>query len=228
MVPPAEATTSTTGSLTSGGDHLSTDDSDHLCTGGRRLPQHARRGPRFHSHCGSEDKTIQERGRRPRARMTSCTTLRCGRRRGRSRGCGGPAHDATVAHTVDGQPCPDQTAGGSVGGGVEAIQAGEPGTRRPATPAVGRSRVPEVRLLRKAGEHPSPQMLEEEAGLQPMQKARPQLSSPSSPARMMNILEAEGRGRPQPGLLLSTTWLVVIPLDDHWGEIAVGLHDENP
>jgi hypothetical protein len=45
---------------------------------------------------------------------------------------------------------------------------------------------------------------------------------------MMNILEAEGRGRPQPGLLLSTTWLVVIPLDDHWGEIAVGLHDENP
>jgi hypothetical protein len=35
---------------------------------------------------------------------------------------------------------------------------------------------------------------------------------------MMNILEAEGRGRPQPGSLLSTTRLVVIPLDDHrWG-----------
>ena len=41
MVPPAEATTSATGSLTSGGDHLSTDDSGHHCTGGRRLPQHA-------------------------------------------------------------------------------------------------------------------------------------------------------------------------------------------
>jgi hypothetical protein len=31
-VSPAEATTSTVGSLTSGGDHLSTDDSGHLCT----------------------------------------------------------------------------------------------------------------------------------------------------------------------------------------------------
>jgi hypothetical protein len=37
-------------------------------------------------------------------------------------------------------------------------------------------------------------MLEEEAGHQPMQKAGPQLGSPSTPARMMNILEAEGRG----------------------------------
>jgi hypothetical protein len=32
---------------------------------------------------------------------------------------------------------------------------------------------------------------------------------------MMNILEAEGRGRPQPGSLLSTTRLVVILVDDH-------------
>jgi hypothetical protein len=66
MVLPAEATTSATGSLTSGDDHLSTDDSDHLCTGRRRLPQHARRGPRSRPHCGSEDKTIQEHGRCPR------------------------------------------------------------------------------------------------------------------------------------------------------------------
>jgi hypothetical protein len=36
MVSPAEATTSATGSLTSGGDHLSTDDSGHLYAGGRR------------------------------------------------------------------------------------------------------------------------------------------------------------------------------------------------
>jgi hypothetical protein len=39
-----------------------------------------------------------------------------------------------------------------------------------------------------------PRMLEEETGHQPMRKAGPQLGSPSSPARMMNILEAEGRG----------------------------------
>jgi hypothetical protein len=45
MVSPAEATTSATGSLTSGDDHLSTDDSDPLWTSQRRLPQHARRGP---------------------------------------------------------------------------------------------------------------------------------------------------------------------------------------
>jgi hypothetical protein len=44
---------------------------------------------------------------------------------------------------------------------------------------------------------------------------------------MMNILKAEGRGRPQPGSLLSTTRLVVIPLDDHWREIAAELHDKN-
>jgi hypothetical protein len=34
MVSPAEATASAVGSLTSGGDHLSTDDSGHLYTGG--------------------------------------------------------------------------------------------------------------------------------------------------------------------------------------------------
>jgi hypothetical protein len=41
-----------------------------------------------------------------------------------------------------------------------------------------------------------PRVLEEEAGRQPMRKAGPQLGLPSPPARMMNILEAEGRGRP--------------------------------
>jgi hypothetical protein len=45
---------------------------------------------------------------------------------------------------------------------------------------------------------------------------------------MMNILEAEDRGRPQHGSLLPTTRLVVIPLDDHWRGVAAGLHDENP
>jgi hypothetical protein len=61
-----------------------------------------------------------------------------------------------------------------------------------------------------------------------MRKAGSQLSSRSTPARMMNILEGEGGGRPQPDSLLSTTRLVVILVDDHRREIAVGLHDENP
>jgi hypothetical protein len=37
-------------------------------------------------------------------------------------------------------------------------------------------------------------MLEEDADRQPMRKAKLPLGLPSSPARMMNILEAEGRG----------------------------------
>jgi hypothetical protein len=73
-----------------------------------------------------------------------------------------------------------------------------------------------------------PQMLEEEAGRQPMRRARPQLDLPSSPARMMNILEAEGRGRPRPGSLFSTTRLTVIILGDRRRGTAAGLHDENP
>jgi hypothetical protein len=36
-------------------------------------------------------------------------------------------------------------------------------------------------------------MLEEEAGHWPTREAEPQLDVPSAPARMMNILEAEGR-----------------------------------
>jgi hypothetical protein len=71
-------------------------------------------------------------------------------------------------------------------------------------------------------------MLEEEEGHQPMRRAGPRLGSPSTPARMMNILEAESGGKPQPGLLPPTTRLVVILLDGHWRGTAGGLHDKNP
>jgi hypothetical protein len=137
VVSPAKATTSAVGSLTSGGDHLGTDDRGHLCTGGGDhlctggLPAtaaasaRAKRSSLLSSH-GSEDKTIQERGRHPPRRTTSCTTPRatseqCGWWRGRRRGCGGPAHGATVSRAVDGQSRPDQAAGGSAGGGAKAI-----------------------------------------------------------------------------------------------------------
>jgi predicted RNA-binding Zn-ribbon protein involved in translation (DUF1610 family) len=64
---PVEAATSAVGTLTSRGDHISpTGGSDHLCTDGQRLHQHARRGLFFCPHCGGEDKTIQERRHRPR------------------------------------------------------------------------------------------------------------------------------------------------------------------
>jgi hypothetical protein len=68
MVSPAEATTSAVGSLTSGGDHLSTDDSGHLHTGGlsatAAASARAKRSS-LPSSYGSEDKTIQERVRHP-------------------------------------------------------------------------------------------------------------------------------------------------------------------
>jgi hypothetical protein len=59
-------------------------------------------------------------------------------------------------------------------------------------------------------------MLKEEAAYRPMREEEPWLSSPSATARMMKILKAEAGQRPQPGLLLPTTKLVVIILDDHW------------
>jgi hypothetical protein len=68
MVSPAEATTSAVGSLTSGGDHLSTDDNGHLCTSGlsatAAASARAKRSS-LPSSYESEDKTIQERGHHP-------------------------------------------------------------------------------------------------------------------------------------------------------------------
>jgi hypothetical protein len=116
---------------------------------------------------------------------------------------------------VDGQSHSNQTAGGSVRGGAEAIQAEEPGTWRPAGLQSAGSTYPKFASSARLVNALLPRMLEEETGRQPMRKAGPQLGSPSSQARMMKILKAEGRGRPQPGSLLSTTRLVVTPLDDH-------------
>jgi hypothetical protein len=57
MPSPVEATTSARGSLTS--------DGDHLCTDGRRLPQHARRCSRSCSTNRSEDKTVGAKAKTP-------------------------------------------------------------------------------------------------------------------------------------------------------------------
>jgi hypothetical protein len=101
MVSPAEATTSAMGSLTSGDDHLSTDDSGHLCTGGRRLPHHARRGPRSRPPMGVRTRPSKNAAATPVAYgvLYDPPVRPVGRR---SHGCGEPAHGATVAHAVDG------------------------------------------------------------------------------------------------------------------------------
>jgi hypothetical protein len=78
------------------------------------------KGSSLPSSHGSEDKTIQERGRHPRGvrHLVQPPVRPVGRR---SCGCGELTHGATVARAVDGQPRPIQTAGGSVGGGTKAI-----------------------------------------------------------------------------------------------------------
>jgi hypothetical protein len=93
---------------------------------------------------------------------------------------------------VDGQPRPVQAAGGSAGGGTKATQAEEPNTRQLTAPQTSSPAYPEFASSRLANAL-LPRMLEEEAGRQPTRKAEPRLGSPSSPARMMNILEVEGR-----------------------------------
>jgi hypothetical protein len=59
-------------------------------------------------------------------------------------------------------------------------------------------------------------MLEEEAGHQLMRKAEPQLSSLSTPARLMNVLEAEDRAKAAAGSLPTTTRLVIILEVERW------------
>jgi hypothetical protein len=62
----------------------------------------------------------------------------------------------------------------------------------------------------------------------PTREVELRLASPSAPARMMKILEAEGGQRSQPGLLLPTIELVVTVLGDHRRGDAAGLPDKNP
>jgi hypothetical protein len=196
VVWPAVATTSAPGSLTSGSDHLCAD--GLLATVATTMRALWRRGPRPCPHTGVRT--------RPSKNMTATSTaydvlynppggvgatwpaaqgtLRmrwtCARRNRRP--CGGRTATPRLA------------AGGSVGGGTRAIQAKDLDMRQLRRLQPDQLRFAEVGLLHEAGEHPFPQMLEEEGSHQPMRKAGPQPGSLSTPARLMNILEAEGRG----------------------------------
>jgi hypothetical protein len=95
VVSPAKATTYAVGSLTSGGDHLSTSDDGRLIVHEEVLAPALLR---------SEDKTIQERGRHLRGvQLLYDPPDGVGAVR---HGCGRPAHSATVTRAVDEQPCP--------------------------------------------------------------------------------------------------------------------------
>jgi hypothetical protein len=71
-------------------------------------------------------------------------------------------------------------------------------------------------------------MLREKVTHEPTWEVELRLSSASTPARMMKILEAEGGAEVAAGLLLPTIKLVVTVLGDHRRGDAAGLPDENP
>jgi hypothetical protein len=77
-------------------------------------------------------------------------------------------------------------------GGGTGSQAGEPNVLELATPAVDQPRVVKVRPARRASERPLTRKLEEEVACRPAREVELRLSPASAPARMMNILEAEG------------------------------------
>jgi hypothetical protein len=117
------------GSLTSGGDHLYSkrlaSGGGHLCTNGspttvttfapvacrrRWPPQRVRRGPRLRPPMGVRTRPSKNAVATSMAYAVlydpPAASEQCGRRRKGCHGCGGPAHDATVARAMDGQPRP--------------------------------------------------------------------------------------------------------------------------
>jgi hypothetical protein len=105
VVSPAEATTSAAGSLTSGGDHLSTKTattSAPVAYRRRRPPERVQKGPRPRPPMAVRT--------RP-SKNTTATSVACdvlydplGGVGAVRHGCGRPAHGATVARAMDGQP----------------------------------------------------------------------------------------------------------------------------
>jgi hypothetical protein len=104
---PAEATTSVAGILNSGDNHLSTDDSSHLCIGG--LPATATASP-----CTKRSSLPPSYGVRTRPSKKATATSAVydvlynplGSVGAVRHGCGRPTHGATVARAVDEQPHP--------------------------------------------------------------------------------------------------------------------------
>jgi hypothetical protein len=124
-----------------------------------------------------------------------------------------PAHGVTNARVADGQPRPALAVGGGTGSSARAAQDGKLDTWQLTAPRAANA------LL--------PRSLREGVGCCPRGGGL-QLAAPSSPARMMNILEAEGRGRPRPGSLFPAIRPAVIILGDRRRGTATELYDENP
>jgi hypothetical protein len=94
-------------------------------------------------------------------------------------GHGRPAHGVTDTRAADEQPRSAPAVGGGTGSSTRAAQAGEPDTRQLTAPRTANALLPRT--------------LREGAGRCP-RGGGTQLGSPSSPARMMNILDGVVRG----------------------------------
>jgi hypothetical protein len=196
----AEATTSTVGSLTYGDHHLSTNDSGHL-----RADAAPANGGRPSTH--KEVITpVLATGVRTRPSGDADTALR------RTTCCVTPSAASGVGRAVDVADL--RTARPSPAWWTDSHP--RPGSRWQFASS--------ARLVNAL----LPQMLEEEAGRQPMRRTRPQLGLPSPPARMMNILEAEGKGEATARLALLHHKADGHILGDRQRGTAAGLHDENP
>jgi hypothetical protein len=203
----AEATASARGSLTYGDHHLSTDDSGHLPT--NTAP--ANGGcPKAHRQVLTPVLATRTRTRPSQNTSTALAaydvlcdppvqpTAQGGPGRGR------PARDTTVARVEDGQLHPGQAA---------AVHLPPHGWRTPPPQSWRMLFSPECRRKKRVA---SPR------------GRKPQLSSPSATARMMNILEVEGEAEAAARIASPTTRPTVIILGDRRRGTVVGLHDENP
>jgi hypothetical protein len=170
------------GSLTYGNHHLSTNDSDHLPT--NTAPANGGR-PSVHRQVltpilatGARTGLSQNTNTALAAYDVLCDPPVQPEAQG-GPGRGQPAHGATNTRAADGQPRSAPAVGGGTGSSTRATRAGEPDTRQLTAPWTANALLP--RSLREgAGRYP--------------RGGGTQLGSPSSPARMMNILEAEGKG----------------------------------
>jgi hypothetical protein len=182
MVSSAEATASAGGSLTYGDHHLSTDDSGHLranatpADGGRPSAHWQVLTPVLAT--GARMSPSQNTNTALAAYDVLCNPpMQPAAREGP--GCGRPAHGVTDTRAADGQPRYAPTVGGGTESSTRAAQAKEPDTRQLTAPRTANALLPRT--------------LREGAGRCPREGGT-QLGAPSSPAQMMNILEAEGKG----------------------------------
>jgi hypothetical protein len=186
----AEATASVGGSLTYGDHHLSTDDIGRLPTNtapaNSDRPSAHRQVPTLVLATGARTGLSQNTNTALSAYDMLCNPpVQPAAQEGPERGR--PAHGTTNTHVAYGQPRSAPAVGGGTGSSTRVAQAGELDTRQLTMPRTANALLPRT--------------LREGAGRCPREGGT-QLSSPSSPAWMMNILEAEGKGEAMDRLAL--------------------------